>query len=156
MADVASALTLNCCLGFLVIIGGRYRVMLGKILFATGILSLTCLLLLVQVYNPSQAGPSGVLFVFVFTYIFIVCIFSFLFYSMSRLFLRLLTRVGISKNGIYNALSMRHSYYYATVFSLAPVMIMGLQSVGGVGFYEFILVATFLVLGSVYVAKRAT
>ena len=51
-------------------------------------------------------------------------------------------------------LSFRRSYYFSTVLAAAPVMLIGLQSVGSVGIYEFILVMLFVVIGCVYIAKR--
>ena len=38
--------------------------------------------------------------------------------------------------------------------ALAPVMIIGMQSVGEVGLYELSLVVVFLVIACVYIAKR--
>jgi hypothetical protein len=51
-------------------------------------------------------------------------------------------------------LSFRRSYYYSTILAAAPVMLIGLQSVGSVGVYEVILILVFVVIGCVYVTKR--
>jgi hypothetical protein len=52
------------------------------------------------------------------------------------------------------AMSFRRAYYFSTVLAAAPVMLVGLQSVGAIGIYEFILVVVFEVIGCVYITKR--
>lgn len=122
--------------------------MLGKILFVSGAVSLMLLILLLAAYTPAQVGPGGILLVFILMYISSVCIFGFIFYAIGRVLARL------RPDNTEGWLSMRRAYYYGTVFALGPVMIVGLQSVGGVGFYELLLIIIFLALGGVYVTKR--
>ena len=52
-------------------------------------------------------------------------------------------------------LSLRQAYYYGSIVGLAPVMLLGMQSVGAVGPYEALLVVVFAALGCVYIAKRS-
>ena len=49
---------------------------------------------------------------------------------------------------------LRHAYYYGSVIGLGPVMLVGMSSVGNVGFYESILVLVFVVIGVFYIQKR--
>jgi hypothetical protein len=51
-------------------------------------------------------------------------------------------------------MSFRRAYYFSTVLAAAPVMLVGLQSVGSIGIYELILVILFEVIGCLYIAKR--
>ena len=51
-------------------------------------------------------------------------------------------------------LSLRRSYYYATVIAATPIMIIGLQSVGSIGVYELLLVIIFAAIGCLYISKR--
>ncbi len=51
-------------------------------------------------------------------------------------------------------MSFRRAYYYSTVLAMAPVMLIGLQSVGSVGFYEVLLVTIFEVVACVYISRR--
>ncbi|MDB5165118.1 MAG: rane protein of unknown function [Candidatus Saccharibacteria bacterium] len=49
---------------------------------------------------------------------------------------------------------LSRAYYFSSVVSLSPVMLVGMQSVGGIGVYECGLVALFTIIGCVYIAKR--
>lgn len=51
-------------------------------------------------------------------------------------------------------LSLRRSYLFSTVLALAPVMLVGMQSVGSIGVYELVLVGLFLLIGVIYIARR--
>jgi hypothetical protein len=53
-----------------------------------------------------------------------------------------------------SALTFRDAYYYSTVVAIAPVMLVGLQSVNAIGIYEYGLVALFVVIGWLYITKR--
>ena len=48
----------------------------------------------------------------------------------------------------------RKAYYYSTVLAAAPVMLIGLQSVRSIGFYEFALVVIFEIVACVYVGRK--
>ena len=48
----------------------------------------------------------------------------------------------------------KKAYYYASVIALAPVIFVSMQSVGGVGIYEIMLVALLVVLGCLYISRR--
>jgi type IV secretory pathway VirB2 component (pilin) len=52
-------------------------------------------------------------------------------------------------------LSLRRSYYFASVVALAPVILVGMQSVGEVSFYDVLLIVVFIVISCVYIAKRS-
>ena len=52
-------------------------------------------------------------------------------------------------------LSLRKAYYFASVMGLAPVMFIGMQSVGEVGFYELVLIILFVGISCMYIAKRS-
>lgn len=54
------------------------------------------------------------------------------------------------------SLTIRRSYYFSSVLALAPVMFIGMQSVGEVGIYEVVLVLLFVGIACVYVAKRTS
>lgn len=51
-------------------------------------------------------------------------------------------------------MTLGRSYYFASVIALAPVMVVGMQSVGEVGLYELLLVILFVGIACVYIAKR--
>ncbi|HEY8992745.1 MAG TPA: hypothetical protein VIM37_02745 [Candidatus Microsaccharimonas sp.] len=61
---------------------------------------------------------------------------------------------GFTMRRPMQALPFRRAYYYSTVLAAAPVMLVGLQSVGAIGIYEFLLVVLFEVIGCIYITKR--
>jgi|AntRauTorcE11897_2_1112592.scaffolds.fasta_scaffold02433_3 type III secretory pathway component EscT len=123
--------------------------MLKRILFTTTVLSGALLIVMLNALSPSETGPFGILVVFVLAYFFFVGGFSYLIHSLSS-FWQNIVLSGSKKQ----PLSLRKSYYYSTVFALAPVMLLGMQSVGYLGPYELILVAIFVSVAYVYVSKR--
>jgi hypothetical protein len=77
---------------------------------------------------------------------------SFFLYGGSRLFAYAAS--GFTMKKPVQPLSFQRSYYFSTVLAAAPVMLIGLQSVGAIGFYEVALVIVFEVIGCVYITKR--
>ncbi|GEM_PF-258996 len=126
--------------------------MFGKILCIVGLVSAGLLLLVLTATTPSTAGAFGILAVFLLGYITTLTLVTFGLWISVHLW----SRVGTSMHMIRpkTPFTIRTSYYYASVIALAPVIIVSLQSVGAVGLYEIILVAFFVALGCVYVAKR--
>lgn len=61
---------------------------------------------------------------------------------------------GMSLRKPVRVLPFRKAYYLSTVLAAAPVMLIGLQSVGSVGIYEVILVFIFEIVACLYVARR--
>jgi len=51
-------------------------------------------------------------------------------------------------------LSKYKIYYYSTMISLAPTIYVGMQSMGGVGFFEVMLLAIFELLVCFFIHKR--
>ncbi len=123
--------------GIVVTIGGVTA------LVALGLMNLT---------TPDMVGPLGVLAFFVCTYIAIVC----------GLYLLLLTGVKsaqtIVRSGKLHArleqVSIWKLYYYASVLALAPVILLGMQSVGEVKMLAVGLLILFESLACFYIAKR--
>ena len=102
--------------------------------------------------TPISAGPFGILSIFIFAYLSIVGLFTYAIYGLSRVVAHLYN-VFISAKP-YDTLTFKRSYYFSTVISAAPIMLVGLQSVGTVGFNEFALVTIFVVIGCLYISKR--
>ena len=51
-------------------------------------------------------------------------------------------------------MSFRRAYYFSTILAAVPVMLISLQSVGSVTWYEAVLVIVFAALGCLYISKR--
>ena len=78
---------------------------------------------------------------------------TFFVFSSSRIVAHLSAAFTVKKP--IQALSFKQSYYYSTIIAAAPIMLIGLQSVGSVGFYDLLLVTVFVVIGCIYIAKRS-
>lgn len=126
--------------------------MLGKIIALSSILAAVCLIFLLQATTPATIGPLGILFVFILMYITALGGLFFLILGIQKVFLKLMTIID-SRRG-FQPMSFARAYYFSSVMALAPVMIVGMQSVGRVGVYELSLVVLFLVIACVYIAKR--
>jgi hypothetical protein len=126
--------------------------MLKIIISIITILSFCILVILLNTTTPVIAGPFGILAIFIFAYLTLIGFTTFFLYGMSRIIAHLST-VFISRKP-FEALNFKRSYYYSTIVAAAPIMLIGLQSVGDVGFYEYLLMIIFIVLGCLYVSKR--
>jgi hypothetical protein len=126
--------------------------MLKKIVAIMTIASLCLLLLLLNITAPTSVGPFGILAVFIFSYLASLGICTYLIFFVSRLVTYLSVTLTVKKP--ISALTFRDAYYYSTVVAIAPVMLVGLQSVNAIGIYEYGLVALFVVIGWLYITKR--
>ena len=128
--------------------------MFGKILFIIGLVATGLLLVLFNLTTPSDAGAIGILGVFLLTYIVILSVVTFIIYNGNAAFIKLTSEMGRKKSPV--KISIKKSYYYASIIALAPVILVSLQSVGGAGLYEVGLIGLFVVLGCIYIARRTS
>ncbi len=126
--------------------------MLQRVIAIITLVSLCLLSLMLVFTTPASAGPFGLLMIFITAYLTSLGLISFFLYGGSRLFAY--ASSGFTMKKPIQPLSFRRSYYFSTVLAAAPVMLIGLQSVGAIGFYEVVLVLVFEVIGCVYIAKR--
>jgi len=129
-----------------------HLVMLKKVLSISTVLSLCLLFVLLNVTNPSSAGPFGILIVFILAYLSSLGVVTFFVYWIMRT-VSYFSKPFMLKKPI-ERLSLRRSYYFATVIAATPIMVVGLQSVGSIGVYELLLVVVFAIIGCLYVSKR--
>ena len=127
--------------------------MLKRIILAITIVSLCLLVFLLNVTTPSTAGPFGILLIFIFAYLSSLGAVTFFLYGVSRVISHL-SIVFVARRPI-EPLTFKRSYYFSTIIATAPILLVGLQSVGADGFYESLLVLIFVIIGCVYVSKRA-
>lgn len=126
--------------------------MLQQIILIISFISLCLLIALLTLTTPADAGPFGLLAIFVTAYLSFLGAISFFLYGANHL-LRLVTTSMTLRKPI-QSLSFRRAYYYATALALAPVMLMGLQSVRSIGIQELLLVLTFEVIACLYISRR--
>lgn len=127
-------------------------IMLQHIIALITIASLCLLGALLSTTTPASAGPFGLLVIFISAYLACLGLISFFLYGISRVMVY--ASAGFTVRRPFRVLPFRRAYYFSTVLAAAPVLLIGLQSVGGVGFYEFLLVIIFVGIGCLYVAKR--
>lgn len=118
---------------------------------SAGLSSLLLLLILVNVTSPLKVGPFGVLAFFILLYFAIVC-FSYIALLSARKMISGLVS-GYRKARIIE-ISRLKIYYYASVLSLAPVIMVGMVSMGGIGVLEVGLIFVFEVIAIFYIHKR--
>lgn len=128
--------------------------MLGRSIAISGVVAVVVLIITLQLTTPSTIGPLGLLFVFVLIYVAILSMLTFLLYALNRVIIRVSHTMTVRRP--VRQLSLQRAYYYSSVVSLAPVMLIGMQSVGVVGIYEILLIAAFTGLTCVYIAKRSS
>jgi hypothetical protein len=128
--------------------------MLAQLIGTGGIAAGIVLLFFTTVTTPTEAGPLGILVVFLCLYIGLFSALSFLIVGLQRVIVKLSSPFTARKP--LQPMSFSRSYYFSSVISLGPVMLIGMQSVGGVGVYELGLVVLFVAIGCVYIAKRST
>lgn len=126
--------------------------MLAKLLIVAGLVSAGLLLILLTTTTPSSAGAFGILSVFLLSYVVALTCLTFLVWIVAAF----IDRIGRSANLIRRSytFSLKRAYYFSTIIALAPIIMISLQSVGGVGPYEFILIGIFIALGCLYVSRR--
>lgn len=128
--------------------------MLSKIVATVSIASL-CLLSYMLVFTaPAEAGPFGLLTVFVSAYLTFVGLISFFLLGVNRLVVALSANMALRKP--LQKVAFRRCYYLATVLATAPVMLIGLQSVQAIGLYDLALVVLFQVVACVYILRRTS
>ena len=128
--------------------------MVGKLIVSSTLIAAALLVLVLQTTNPSTVGPLGLLATFLLLYVVFMGCVTELIWVGSKLIAWLSRRVRTRRP--LHAMSLARSYYFATVWALAPVMMLAMQSIGSLGFYEFILILVFLGVGTLYVSRRST
>lgn len=126
--------------------------MAGRSLVIIGIIAGLLLGIIVQQSSPTSAGPIGILAFFGSLYVLCLAVATFAIYGGSRAVARLGKVMSLRRPIL--PLSFLKSYYFATVVALLPVILLGVQSVGGVGLYDIVLLSLFGLLSCFYVAKK--
>lgn len=130
---------------------GIVEYMLARTLIVSGIIAAIVLLFFLLVTTPTTAGPLGILGVFVCMYVLVLVGLTFLSWGTYKIVVRLLRPFTVRRP--LQPLSLLRAYYFSSVLALGPVMLIGMQSVGGINLYELVLVGLFLVIACIYTAK---
>jgi hypothetical protein len=120
--------------------------MLGKVLALSTLGAFVILSALLQSTSPSTIHPLGILLVFVLLYVLALGLLTFFMFGVAHL-------AGSLRHAPFE-MSLRQVYYYASVLALAPVMVIGMRSIGRAGLYDVTLVVIFEIIACFYIAKR--
>lgn len=123
--------------------------MLGKVLAISTLCAFVLLSALMQTTSPSSIHPVGILAVFILLYTLALGVLTFFVYLVGLAF----SRVARNRQH-WQPLSLKRSYVYGSVLAMAPVMMVGMASIGRLGFYELLLIAVFEAVVCFYVSKR--
>lgn len=127
--------------------------MKGKIIALITVLAGFILLVVLQTTNPSTIGPVGLLAVFFLLYVILMGCMTGLLYASSHLAHWLGRRLRTKRPPM--KFSTERAWYFGSLLAFAPIMLLAMQSVGSLGIYEVALVALFLIIGGLYISKRA-
>lgn len=128
--------------------------MLGKLAALSSVTCIVLVAILLQTTNPATIGPLGIFVLFVLVYVSVLGLLTYFLFWVSAAVVRLFSILRVKR--MYQPLSLRRSYYFSSVIALAPIMIIGMQSVGEVGIYETLLIVFFTTIACVYVSKRTS
>ena len=128
--------------------------MLSRVIAISVVVAVLVLVSILHITQPSTVGPMGILIVFVAMYVSVLGLLTFLLFSLSKLISKVSSSFTVKKP--IRPLSLSRSYYFSSVIALAPVMLIGMQSVGEVEIYDVLLIALFVVIACIYISKRTS
>ncbi len=128
--------------------------MFARLLIIAGGVAVAALSYIVTSMSPTEAGATGILAVFLLSYVVSVVVLTFFIFLCQRLVVKLLysDRTGHPTGEV----SLRKSYYYASILALGPVILVSLRSVGQIGVTELLLVVVLLAIGCLYVSRQTS
>lgn len=129
--------------------------MFGKIISIVTVIAAALLIFVITNINPVDSGPAGILAVFFLLYVIFVGFFTALIRWSSLIIGSVQRWAKFTKSKPPQELSSQKAYYLASVVALAPVMLVGIGSVGQLSWYEVVLVGLFVAIGYFYIEKRS-
>lgn len=123
-----------------------------RVVITTGTIAAIAAFLMLQLTTPQMIGPLGVLIFFVLVYIAFACV----------TYLGLISLIGILKKILprgkwllaLEGTSRAKVYYYASTIALAPVILLGMSSVGSVRVLDVGLLLLFELIACFYISRR--
>jgi hypothetical protein len=126
--------------------------MLKIIISILSLLSLCLLLVIVNITSPTSASPFGILIVFALIYLSSFGLATFFIYFFSKI-VSFTSRLFVARKPIA-VVDFKKACTFSLIIAAAPVMILGLKSVGANEIYGYILVLLFVVISLAYMSKR--
>lgn len=126
--------------------------MFSRLLAIITLVAFVLLSALLQSTTPSTIHPVGILCVFVLFYVWALGVLTFFVFAANKLALRFAGRRKAVQP--FRRLTLQGSYYYASVLALAPVLFVGMNSIGRGSVWDIILIVVFEVVACFYITKR--
>ena len=123
--------------------------MLSKVLALITLVAFVLLSTLIQSTSPATIHPLGILAIFVLFYLLALGVLAFLMFGIGR-FLKLFD----AKTQSSEAITFQRSYYFASVVALAPVLFVGMRSIGRGSLWDVVLILIFEAIACFYISKR--
>lgn len=134
------------------VIGMYSKILKQEVVATIGVLLLMFIVVFLHATNPGSVGPLGVLVFFVALYVMLVCA---LFLALTAIHSLVLKFAPPGKTRqLVEPTSTLKRYYYSSVIALAPIILIGMQSVGGVRLFDVVLVLLFEIFAIFYTHRR--
>ncbi len=121
--------------------------MVRKVLNISSAVSAILLLGMMNMLTPSEAGPLGVL-VF-FTLFYVIC------FGLARFLCQSFFDLKWKIKGKKGKAPSRKAFYFGSIIAFGPVMLLAMQSFGGVSLWEVFLVTLLVAIICFFVSKKA-
>jgi hypothetical protein len=128
--------------------------MLSRVIAVSVAIAIVILAIILHMTQPSTVGPLGILVVFILMYVSVLGVLTFLLYGVSQFISRISASFTVKKP--IHPLSLSRAYYFSSVIALAPVMLIGMQSVAKVEIQDVVLIIVFVVIACIYISKRTS
>lgn len=112
-----------------------------KRIFFTGSISLVVILAILNFTNPSDAGPLGILFLFLMIYL--------LGFSVAAFFISLYRKMSQGKEN-----TEKRDYFYAVVIGFGPIILLLMRAFGVLNIWTVFSAIFFVFLGCFLVKNR--
>lgn len=122
------------------------------VVLGIGMLALAIALGMMQFTTPHMVGPFGVLAFFICLYIACGCVLYVALFHLFRVMEKVLPRGALRLT--LSSMKEVKLYYFASFLALAPVILLGMRSVGEIRLLDAILLVIFQILGCFYISRR--
>lgn len=123
--------------------------MLNKVLALITLVAFVLLSTLIQSTSPATIHPLGILATFILFYLLALGVLTFLIFGIGRFF-----KLFDAKVQSTDAITFQRSYYFASVIALAPVLFVGMRSIGRGTVWDVVLILMFEAIAFFYISKR--
>lgn len=107
--------------------------MLNRLIMLISLVATVVILVMLNLTTPAAVGPLGVLVFFMMIYAAVFGLAVWILWLLNRL---------LGKRGM-----RRKDYYYAATVAFGPIMMLLVQSFGGLSFFTVLLTVAFVFLG---------